>query len=157
MKPTPKRQRSDSASAALTAHKNAALGPLKPPAHVVLREGDLPFWNAIVQARARDTWNDSDLSAAANMARCQADVERLQVLVDAEGFTINSASGVPIINPKHKLLETLSRRVVLLSRAIHVHAEATVGRSEDASKSLANERQAREAETDDLIPRLRAV
>lgn len=153
MKVTPKRKRSDSAAAAVAAAQAVALGPLKPPAHVTLRPCDGPFWVAIMEARARDTWTATDLTTAANLARTQADIERLQAEADAEGFTISGANGVPQVNPKHKLLETLSRRAVALSRVLHVHAEATVGKSEDAAKALATERQAR-GEHDDLIPTL---
>lgn len=156
MKSTPRRPRSDSAASAVRAAQAAAMGPLEPPNHVSLRECDRPFWNAIVTARARDTWNDSDLATAATMARSQADVERLQAQVDIEGDTIIGANGIPIINPKHKLIETLARRVVALARVLHVHAEATVGKSEDASKVLANEKAAA-TDDDDLIPTLRMV
>jgi len=159
MKVTAKRRRSDSAAAAVAAVQAASLGPLQPPAHVTLRPGDRPFWEAIMLARARDTWTDSDLATAASLARSQADIERLQAEVDLEGFTIPSGNGTPIVNPKHKLLETLTRRAVSLSRVLHVHAEATVGRSRDAGKALANERQAGLPfdDEDDLIPRLRVV
>lgn len=143
---TAKRRRSDSAAAAVVASQAAALGPLDPPEHVALRPGDRPYWDAIVTARARDTWNDVDLTTAANLARSQADIERLQRDVDAEGYVIDDK-----INPKAKLVETLSRRTVALSRVLHVHAEATVGRSEDAANALQNERQARQ-DHDDLIP-----
>lgn len=159
MKVTAKRQRSDSAAAAVAAVQAVSLGPLQPPAHVTLRPGDRPFWEAIMLARARDTWTDSDLATAASLARSQADIERLQTEVDLEGFTIPSGNGTPIVNPKHKLLETLTRRAVSLSRVLHVHAEATVGRSRDAGKALANERQSSLPldDEDDLIPRLRVV
>ena len=159
MKVTAKRKRSDSTAAAVAAAQAASLGPLQPPAHVTLRPGDRPFWEAIMQARARDTWTDSDLATAASLARSQADIERLQAEVDLEGFTIPSGKGVPIVNPKHKLLETLTRRAVSLSRVLHVHAESTVGRSRDAGNALANERQASLPldDEDHLIPRLRIV
>ena len=158
MKTTPRRKRSDSAAAAIAATQAAALGPLQPPAHVALRPGDRPFWEAIMLARARDTWTDTDLTTAANLARSQADIERLQSEVDIEGFTIPSGNGTPIVNPKHKLLETITRRAVALSRVLHVHAEATVGKSEDAAKALELERKARQDDADDdLIPRIRLV
>jgi hypothetical protein len=152
MKTAPRRQRSDSAAAALTAHKNAAMGPIKPPKHVALRAGDRPFWNAIVTSRARDTWTDSDLTMAGNLARSQADIERLQIQLDEQGYVIDGKA-----NPLAQLVETLSKRAVSLSRVLQIHALATVGRSADAAKALSNERQAREQEGDDLIPRLRAV
>jgi len=160
MKVTPKRHRSDSVTAAVSASQSAALGPLPPPDHVTLREGDLPFWNAIMKSRAREKWTDNDLATAAALARAQADIEQLQKAVDIEGFTITNARGTTSVNPKHKLLESMTRRAVSLSRTLHVHAEATIGNSRNASNALNNERQASldlEADEDDLIPRLRLV
>lgn len=152
MKNGPRKRRSDSGAAAVAATQAAALGPLQPPAHVTLRPADRPFWAAIVQARARDSWTEVDLAHAATMARAQADVERLQAEIDAEGDVIAGKA-----NPKHKLLETFARRVVALARVLHVHAEATQGRSRDAGNALALERQARAEQDDDLIPTLRVV
>lgn len=151
MKVTAKRRRSDSAAAAVAAAQAVALGPIDPPAHVALRPGDRPFWNAIMTARARDTWTDVDLATAATLARSQADIERLQAQLDATGYMVEGKA-----NPLAALVETLTRRAVALSRVLHVHAEATVGKSEDAAKALANERAAA-TEDDDLIPTLRVV
>lgn len=158
MKVTPRRKRSDSAAAAVAASQAVALGPLPPPECVTLRTGDLPYWNAIVQARARDTWTDPDLILAATMARAQADIERLNGDIERIGPIITAANGQPIISAEVKLQELLTRRVMALARMLHVHAEATVGKSEDGAKALANERQARaDHDDDDLIPRLRSV
>lgn len=151
MKMTPKRHRSDSATAAVAAAQSVALGPLNPPEHVTLRPQDKPFWEAIVTARPRDTWNAVDLASAANLARCQADIERLQALIDADGFLIEGK-----VNPACELLEKMSRRALALTRAIAVNTVATVGRSADIAKGSELERQAR-AEHDDLIPTLRVV
>lgn len=149
---TRRRKRSDSAAAAIVAAQNAALGPLDPPGHVTLRNGDRPFWDAIIKSRARDTWTDSDLTTAATMARAQADIEALQAAIDTEGYVVDSK-----INPKAMMLETLSKRVVALSRVLHVHAEAVIGRSRDAANALRNEREAAAQDHDDLIPTLRVV
>ena len=152
MKGVAKRNRSDSISAAVRASQASALGPLAPPAHIALREGDLPFWNAIMTARTRDTWTDVDLTAAATLARTQADIEKLQASLDKTGYILDSGK----VNPVAALVEQLTRRAVALSRALHVHAQATVGRSADAAKSLANEKSAYTPQ-DDLFPTLRAV
>lgn len=147
----PRSRRSDSATAAVQAAQNAALGTLPPPAHVSLPDGALPFWEALMRNRPRHRWNDADLANAAVVARAQADIERLSAEIADEGDVIGDK-----LNPKHRLLETLSKRVVSLSRLLHVHPEATEGRAREAGKSLALEREA-EAEHDPLIPTLRAV
>lgn len=158
-----KKGRSDSAAAAVDAARAVADGPLEPPEHIKLREGDRPFWLAVVSARARDTWNQVDLASAANLARAQADIERLTGEIAEEGDMLNNRHGSPVLNPKHQLLEVLSRRATALSRAIHVHAEATVGKSEDASKGLDAQKAAQAAANkankkgDGLIPGLHSV
>lgn len=154
MKSTPRRIRSDSAAAAVAAHQAVALGPLQPPEYVGLRQCDRPYWDAIMLARARDTWTAADLVTAATLARAQSDIERLQGDIERDGEFILAANGTPIISPQVKLLEMLTRRVMALSRILHVHAEATVGKSEDSAKALANERGIRGQEADDLIPQL---
>ena len=146
----PRRPRSDSAKAAVQAAQNVALGPLEPPAYVSLREQDKPFWTAIMKARARHTWDDADLVTAATLARAQADIQMLQARIDVEGYVIEGK-----INPAAKMLETLSKRVTSLSRLLHTHAEAKLGRARDNGKTLALEQEP--LPDDDLIPRLKAV
>lgn len=125
-----------------------------PPNHVRLRDCDIPFWRDIVRARAN--WTDNDLVQAANLARCFADIERLQAEIDVEGDVLNNARGTPVMNPKHSLLETLSRRSVALSRIVQVHAQATQGDSGDQRKKNKAGQQAAAAgdkvADDDLIP-----
>lgn len=152
MKVAPKRNRSDSAAAAVRAAQAVALGPIDPPKHVALRKGDRPFWDAIVTSRARDTWTAIDLCTAANLARTQADIELMQKVIDQNGYIMEDGK----LNPASNLVETLTKRVVSLARALHVHAVATVGESKDGRKALANERNAAQ-EDDDLIPTLKAA
>ena len=138
----PKRQRSDSKTAAAKTMASAGAEVIDPPSHINLRPGDRPFWDSIVRARARDLWTHVDLENAANLARCKADIERIQKLVDIEGDIVVNAKGTPIPNPRHSLIETLSRRVLALSRMLHVHAEATVGNSRDSAKAADASRRA---------------
>lgn len=150
MKSSDRRPRSDSAKAAVQAAQNVALGPLAPPKYVTLRSGDKPFWNAIVTARARHTWDESDLVTAATMARAQADILMLQAQVDRDGYIVDGK-----VNEAAKMIDVLSKRVVTLSRLLHCHAEAKLGRARDNGKTLALEQEPEEA--DDLIPTLRSV
>ena len=144
----PRNIRSDSAAAAVQAAQNVALGPHEPLPHAPVLEAAYPFWLAVMRNRPRDRWNDHDLANAAELANTQADVVRLRGEIAAEGDVLE---GKP--NPKHVLIDKLVRRIMGLSRMLHVHPEATDGRSEDAGKALANERQA-SADHDDLIPTL---
>ena len=154
---TAKRTRSDSATSAVAAMQAASAGPLKPPSFVNIRKADEPFWDSIVRARTRDSWTDSDLVMAGNLARCLSDIERLQKEIDIEGDVVLNARETQVINPKHSLLETLSRRAVALSRTLQVHAQATQGESRDQGKKATKQRAAEKVlanqDDDDLIPR----
>ena len=137
MKLTPKRHRSDSAKSAAKAHQNAAQAPIEPPGYVALPEPCKPFWQAIVTSRPRDTWTDADLVQAANLAR-----------------TLHAIESAPVGSDDHA---KLTRLAMALSRAVYVHATATVGRAADLVNASTAERSARQDDGDELIPRLRAV
>lgn len=150
MKHTTRRPRSDSTKAALQAAENKAMGPHDPPEYVSLRPQDKPYWTAIMKSRARHTWNENDLVTAATMAKAQADIDTLQKQIDDEGYIVDGR-----INEAAKMVDMLSKRVITLSRLLHVHAEATLGRARDNGKTLALESQP--DVDDDLIPRLVAI
>ena len=133
----PRRTRSDSAKAAVQAHQNAAQAPIEPPSYVTLPEPCKPFWRAIVTSRSRDLWTDADLVQAANLARVQ--------------FAIESAT---VGSDEHA---KLTRLAMALARAVAVHPTATTGRAADQVNANTAEREARQDEGDELIPRLRAV
>ena len=137
MKLTPKRHRSDSAKTATQAHQNAAQAPIEPPGYVTLPEPCKPFWNAIVTSRPRDTWTESDLVLAANLAKTQHAIETVAIGSDEHA--------------------KLTRLAMALARSVAVHPTATVGRAADMVQAATLEREVRNADEDDLIPRLRAV
>ena len=131
--------RSDSAAAAIQAAQNAAQGPLNPPDHVPLPAGAMPFWEALVRNRPRHKWNDADLATAALLAVSQ--MQATALMHDLEQLAV---------------VDKLGRRIAMLSRLLHVHPEATQGRSKDQGNTLDTEREAATAH-DPLIPTLRAV
>ena len=131
------RPKSNGAAYAATAHQNAAQAPLEPPAYVTLPEACKPFFDAITTSRARDTWTQSDLVIAANMAKVQHALESAMVGSD-----------------DHAKLTRLS---LALARSLSVHTTATAGRAADLVGASTAERNARQDDGDDLIPRLRAV
>ena len=126
--------RSDSAAAAVQAAQNAAQGPLNPPDHVTLPDGALPYWRALMANRARHKWNDADLATAALLATTQ--MQAVELMGDIE---------------QAALVDKLGRRIALLSKLLHVHAEATQGRAREQGNAVAAEREAKE-QHDPLIP-----
>lgn len=101
--------------------------------------------------RPRDRWNDADLATAAILARAQADTERLLDEIAVEGDVIGDK-----LNPKHPLVDKLARRIVTLSRLLHVHPEATQGRAREQGNTLGVEHEAEQRHSR-LIPTLMAV
>lgn len=151
-----KRQRTDSVAGAVNSMAGA-MQIIEVPDWVVLPEDALPFWRSITSARSADRWNNSDLETAAELARTKAKIERLNLDLEMEGDIITNDRGTPIVNPKNALLETLTRRLVALSRMLQVHAEATQGKSRDqvaGNKAQSNASKiAKGLEGDDLIAR----
>lgn len=149
-----KRQRSDSVTGAINSMAGASK-EIEVPEWVNVPESALKFWRSITRARAADRWNDSDLENAAELARTKASIERLNKEIATEGDVIKNDRGTPIVNPKHSLLETLTRRMVALSRMLQVHAEATQGKARDQVKGNRAQQEAQstvqEMTEDDLI------
>lgn len=119
---------------------NEAISSVPVPDCVSLDETELPYWDAIVETRAR--WTKVDLIHAANLARCMASIEENQRLLKDEGDVIVNERGTKHMNPRFTILEQLSRRSVTLSTKIHVHAVATLGEAKiGRQKIMLNWRQ----------------
>lgn len=132
----PRRQRSDSAAAAVRAMVNASKDYPQPPAHTPLSQSAIPFWNAIMESRAIDDWNDADLISAANLAQCQADFIDENAKLRAEGRTFVTYLGEVKIHPRAKIVEDLTRRSMALMRTLRMG-----GKSAGNPRDLAGARQ----------------
>jgi hypothetical protein len=137
-----KRTRSDSAASAVKAMLDAAKDDLQPPAHVTLREGDQPFWAAVVRARARDEWSEADLVVAAQLARCLHDIEKEQAQLDVEGTVTKNDRGTLVANPRVSVLEQFARREMALMRTLRMGGRIA-GDARDESGKRKIERQSR--------------
>lgn len=115
-----KKSRADSAASAVLAMLNASKPTASPPAHCTMRVGDQPFWLGVMRARSVDEWTDADLVVAAQLARCQHDIELQQVLLDAEGSVVVNDRGTQIMNPRVSVLEQLARREMALMRTLRI-------------------------------------
>jgi hypothetical protein len=73
-------------------------------------------------SRARDEWSKNDLIVAAQLARCQADIETESEIVEIEGSVVENARGTQIMNPRHSVLEQMARRELALMRALAMTA-----------------------------------
>lgn len=151
-----RRPRADTAAAALKAMTEAALCTLRAPAHVSMTTAAEPFFSAIVLVRARDDWNDVDLTVAAQLAQCQADIAEEDSKLRTEGRVLDNKRGTPVMNPRTTVLEQLARREMALMRILRMGGKAA-GDPRDmapAAKTAANARAARrqvEQEDDGLL------
>ncbi len=139
--------RAGSAEAAIAAMRGT--DPM-PPEHVKLRERDWPFWFDIVRVRAREEWTPMDLIHAANLARCLSDIEKLSQEMGEDGATLVNDRGTVVANPRHAILETLSRRSVTLTKTLHLHASALGVKPSDMEAKRRDEQVARETQADDF-------
>lgn len=121
---TTRKTRSDSADAVVRAFQ---VGNFAIPKGVTLRECDLPFWRSAVACRS--DWSEAEFSMVAFLARCKADIQRLQGELDVEGLLVNGRA-----NPKFSIVETLMRRAVALTRQLQIHARATRGEARQAAR-----------------------
>lgn len=105
---------------------------VEPPTFVRLRPEHMSYWNTITGCRA--VWTDIDLIHAANLARTLYMIEDETEMLEKEGSVIENQRGTPVMNPRHAVIEQLSRRSVTLSAKLHVHAAATIGEVENNKK-----------------------
>lgn len=145
-----RKKRSDSAAAAIAAFQGAAtqIEPPKP-----LNEAELVYWRDITRARAREDWTEIDLLHAWNLAKQMHYIDESHKEIAEQGMSVENGRGTMVDNPAFSRLEKLTRLVLSLSTKLHIHAEATVGKSEDSAKRATKQRQAGQTlgEHDDLI------
>ena len=122
---------------------DAASGPLVAPAHVKLRERDLPFWAGVIRARARDEWTEADLVVAAQLTRCQADIEDEQQKLDVEGSVLENERGTMVVNPRVSILEQYARREMALMRTLRMGGKVP---GEDPRSEIGRRKAQRQAE-----------
>lgn len=103
---------------------DAAKGPPAVPAHIALRDGDLPFWDGILRARARDEWIEVDLVVAAQLARCQRDIELESQALEGEESVVTNERGTRVVNARLAVLEQLARREMALMRSLRMGGRA---------------------------------
>jgi len=124
-----RRQRIDSAAGAV-ATMAAAVRDLSPPAHLKLRKGDLPFWDAVVKEKPKSEWTDADLAVAVNLVRAMADAERVAGYAVVGGGNVNQRKLLETIDVSDKL----ARRIVTLRRALGLDNRAKNGEQRDVTR-----------------------
>lgn len=144
---TTRKPRSDSATAAIEAAKNAALGDLMPPDHVQISAAAMPDYLAITRARARSEWSEYDLIVAAQLAECIAKQREQDELLLLEGDVIKNDKGTMVCNPRVSMLERLAGRQMAYTRLLQMggRTPGTAGDKRNKQNARQLERGARQA------------
>jgi hypothetical protein len=122
-----RKQRIDTATAAVGAMIDAAKGELMPAAHANLNEAAMPFWREIVRGRARDEWEATPalMTTAASLAWVQWQVSRLRA--DIENDDVPEARAVQRVSD-------LQRLEMGYLRVLQQHGRGAQGEARDVSK-----------------------
>lgn len=118
------------------------------PEFIKLRDCDIPFWEVIVRARAKSEWKQHELVLAAQLARCQADIEEEQSLLYLEGTTIVNHKGTTVTNPRFGAINQLKMGQLSILKALALHTgSGTTKRDIDKRDAIA---KATESKVDDI-------
>lgn len=126
-----RRQRVDSATAAIGIMAAASQGELQPPAHISVPAGAMPFWNAIIRARPRDDWEAAPtlINAAANLAWTQWQIDQMRRMIDGE---IPPPEGTAILQVASGILK-MQRLEMGYLRVLQQHGRAVEGEARDVA------------------------
>lgn len=139
----PRRQRSDSAAAAIRAAQNAVAPPLQPPSMKQLSESEMVLFADIMLCRARDDWKESDLYFAADLARCLYDLDREQQKLRGEDSVLQVGEGKVMENPRIKIISRYRSEASALARTLQIGGR-TITDARTLEKARALEQKARD-------------
>lgn len=122
-----RKQRIDSATAAVKVMQGAVSGELMPPVHANLNDAALPFWRSIMQGRAREEWEGTPalMATAASLAWTQWQVSKLRG--DIESDPLPDAKAVQRVSD-------LQRLEMGYLRVLQQHGRGTEGEKRDVAK-----------------------
>lgn len=152
-----KRNRSDSATAAIQAMQNATEDTIQPPVHAGLEKKAEPFWHDNIRSKALDSWTPADLLAAVELANNQLYITILRRDLRKEERVRGEARNVVEIKELRKQIVELQRTILAQRRDLQIHSHATNGESRDQRNRNKNDRNARstvrghQSEDDNLI------
>jgi hypothetical protein len=145
----------NSVAAAVSAAQAVAAGDIPVPDCVTLRAVDLPFWQRVTRARAREEWTDADLIVAVELAQTMADIKIERGLLAVEGSVLTNERGTPVANPRFTVLQSLTQRQMALFRGLQMQPTVNGKRAREMAGKRETERKARAAHrqvTDELDP-----
>ena len=123
----PRKQRVDSAAAAVAVMQDAAKDELLPPEHANLNKAAMPFWRSIVRGRAREEWEATPalMATAASLAWTQWQVSKLRASIEDD--ELPDAKAVQRVSD-------LQRLEMGYLRVLQQHGRAAQGEARDVTK-----------------------
>lgn len=150
----PRKARIDSAAEAVAVMIKAAK-VIEPPAHSPLDDDALPFWDDIVEARAKAEWSGHDLSCASDLANAMAQLVFNRRALRAEGEVLHNDKGTAYANPRVSVVHGLHAQIKAARQSLNIH-----GRAAGEARDVAGRRKAAKAieaanplEDEDLLAR----
>ena len=134
----PRKTRSlDTANGAVELMQSAAAGLPEIPSYINLRQQDLPYFNAILSARAKNEWSHVDLAVAAQLAWTQAEIAKETATLEEEGTIVKNDRGTAVTNPRFRAINEHKQSQLALIKTLALHS--TAGRD---MRTIQAERQA---------------
>lgn len=126
-----RKQRIDSATAAVAVMLDATKGELLPPEHCPLPNAAMPFWRAIMRGRARDEWEatPSLLATASSLAWTQWQIVKIRETV--ENDPVPDAKSV-------QRMSDMQRLEMAYLRTLQQHGRGAEGEARDVAKRRAS-------------------
>lgn len=122
-----RKQRIDSATAAVAVMQSTVKAELLPPEHCPLNDAAMPFWRAITRGRAREEWEatPSLLATASSLAWTQWQIVKLREAVETD----------PVPDAKMvSRMSDLQRLEMAYLRTLQQHGRGAEGEARDVSK-----------------------
>lgn len=122
----------------------AAYREITPPAHVPLKDRDIPFFNSVIGEMALAEWTDHTIEMAALLARAMSDLYLQQKMARKEGSVIQRGIHGPGVNPRLNVIKQLTTDILAIRRSMSLQARVKMGETRDIARRRA---QAKEIES----------
>lgn len=128
---------------------------IEPPAHAPLHDDAAPFWDDIVDARAKSEWSGHDLAVASDLANAMAQLVHNRRALRLEGEVLTTDKGSVHANPRVAVVHGLVAQIKATRQSLNIHGRAAgeardVGARRKAAKAI---EAANPLAEDDLLAR----
>jgi hypothetical protein len=102
----------------------AAFTVIKPPDHIKLSDGDVPFFESIIAEQANGEWTAHAVEMAAFLARAMGNLEREERLMRHEGMIHKTKNKYPILNQRKAAIQLYATLVLSYRRSLCLNARS---------------------------------